>query len=96
MARIYIGSKPGNAYRIRKQVDARVPRSSGEVTFCKDGLIVETVYTTNMREIVYVRVCGWRPVHVHANMGYADQVEIQTGITDATQQQPQNEVYCPY
>lgn len=94
--RIYIGSKLGNADKIRKQVDTRVPRSAGCVTFFKDGLTVETVNTTSVREIVYERVCGWRNVHIHARLDYADQIDICTGAEGATQQRPRNEIYCSY
>ncbi|WP_048128634.1 hypothetical protein [Methanosarcina sp. WH1] len=49
MVGIYIGQKLGSADRVRKQVDIRIPRSAGEVTFLKDGIIVEMICTTNMR-----------------------------------------------
>ncbi|WP_157197066.1 hypothetical protein [Methanosarcina lacustris] len=57
-------------------------------------MTIETVNTTNMRDTIYERVCSWRPIHIHADLGYADQVEIRTDVTGAAQQ-PRNETYCP-
>ncbi|WP_048138856.1 hypothetical protein [Methanosarcina horonobensis] len=96
MAIIYIGQKLGSIDRIRKHVDMRVPRSAGCVTFLRDGLVVEVVNTSSMRETVYERVCGWRNVHIHARLDYADQVEICEGTVEGDVQYPKNETYCAY
>lgn len=81
---------------MRKQVDIHVLRSAGEITFYRDDLIIGALSPTNMREIVYLRVCGWMPVHRWANLNYADQVET-CAITEGTDmQRSQNQTYCPY
>lgn len=92
--------KTADKAKIRKDVDLRIPRARGAVTFCKNGKVIESVYTSNMREIVYERMCGWDTIHIKSKPDYADFIQFYAGMMPqgfaTVEATPQNEIHCPY